>query len=345
MAPVGVTVFLSYPMKKFQLSLEQIAHAVSGTLIGDGNVIVTTVARIEDAGPQSITFLSSKNFERYFEACSAACIIIDEHREISEKDGRTYIRCAHPHRAFVRLLNHVLASEHRPAPGIHTTAVVSPSAVIDPSATVGAYAVVGDRASIGAGTVIGASSYVGADARIGTASILHPQVVIEPECIVGDRCIIHAHAVIGSDGFGYIENADGSFEKIPQVGNVVVHDDVEIGAGTCIDRAALGSTVIERGVKLDNHVHIAHNAVIKADTAIAAQSGIAGGTVIGLRNRIAGQVGVVGYIETAPNVILGAQSGVSKSITQPGVYSGSPAMELKQRLKQEAVMRRLARDA
>lgn len=186
---------------------------------------------------------------------------------------------------------------------------------------------------------------MGNNVSVGEHSLLHPHVVIEDDCIVGDRCIVHAHAVIGSDGFGYLENSDGSFHKIPQVGNVVVMNDVEIGAGACIDRAALGSTVVENGVKLDNMVHLAHNVRIQTNTAIAAQSGIAGGTIIGERNRVAGQVGVVGYIQTAPNVILGAQSGVSKSITQPGVYSGSPAMELKQRLKQEAVLRRITKDA
>jgi UDP-3-O-[3-hydroxymyristoyl] glucosamine N-acyltransferase len=186
---------------------------------------------------------------------------------------------------------------------------------------------------------------LGNNVSVGEHSLLHPHVVIEDDCIVGDRCIVHAHAVIGSDGFGYLENSDGSFHKIPQVGNVVVMNDVEIGAGACIDRAALGSTVVENGVKLDNMVHLAHNVRIQTNTAIAAQSGIAGGTIIGERNRVAGQVGVVGYIQTAPNVILGAQSGVSKSITQPGVYSGSPAMELKQRLKQEAVLRRITKDA
>ncbi|MFM8568585.1 MAG: UDP-3-O-(3-hydroxymyristoyl)glucosamine N-acyltransferase [Candidatus Kapaibacterium sp.] len=332
-------------MKSFHLSLAQIADIVSGRVVGDAARIVTSVARIEDAGPDSITFLSSKNFERYHADCKAACIMVDENRELLETEGRAYIVCTHPHRAFVRLIEQLSAMSERSVSVVHPTAVIAVSAIVDASVSIGAYAVIGENVTIGAGTVIEAACIIGDDVRIGSRCHLHPHVVIEHECVVGDRCIIHAHAVLGSDGFGYLENADGSFDKIPQVGNVVVHDDVEIGAGTCIDRAALGSTVIGHGVKLDNHVHIAHNAVIKADTAIAAQSAIAGGTVIGKRNRLGGQVGVVGYVETADNVILGAQSGVSKSIVQAGVYSGSPAMELKQRLKQEAVMRRLARDA
>lgn len=332
-------------MKNFNLTVARIAEIVAGQVVGDGDRVVSHVARIEDAGSGSITFLASKNFEKYFESTCASCVIIDERRDAPETEQRSYIRHAQPHRAFVLLLEHLLAGSEAHTGSIHPTALIASGAQVHSTAVIEAYVVVGEGSTVGANTIIKASSVLGDNVHIGSNCLLHPQVVVESECIIGNHCILHAHAVVGSDGFGYLENPDGSFHKIPQVGNVVVHDNVEIGAGTCIDRAALGSTVIEQGVKLDNHVHIAHNAVIKKDTAIAAQSGIAGGTIIGERNRIAGQVGVVGYVETASNVILGAQSGVSKSITQPGVYSGSPAMDLKQRLKQEAVIRRITKDA
>jgi UDP-3-O-[3-hydroxymyristoyl] glucosamine N-acyltransferase len=332
-------------MIQFSLSVQEIADIVGGTVHGDASRTISGVAKIEDAEPHTITFLSSKNFERYLEGTGAGCVIVDDKRELVNVQSRSYIRCSHPHKAFVQLLESLLNQMPKPETGIHPSAVVSATANVNPTASIGPHAVIGDNATVGASTVVMSGCVLGNNVSVGEHSLLHPHVVIEDDCIVGDRCIVHAHAVIGSDGFGYLENSDGSFHKIPQVGNVVVMNDVEIGAGACIDRAALGSTVVENGVKLDNMVHLAHNVRIQTNTAIAAQSGIAGGTIIGERNRVAGQVGVVGYIQTAPNVILGAQSGVSKSITQPGVYSGSPAMELKQRLKQEAVLRRITKDA
>ena len=325
-------------------TVQSIADIVNGSVLGSPHTVITSLSRIEDAPPGSLTFLASKNYEKYFEQCQSSCIILHPGHDILAIEGRSYIQCEQPHHAFVALINHLQHEQSVSRQGIHPTAVIASDVLVHETALVDAHVVVGSGARIAAGVHIMSGCSIAANVSVGEQSILHPHVVVEEDCTIGKRCVIHANAVIGSDGFGFLEQRDGVFIKIPQIGNVVIGDDVEIGAGTCIDRAALGSTEIHSGVKLDNLVHVAHNVVVRRNTAVAAQSGIAGGAILGERNRVAGQVGIVGYIETVPDVIIGAQSGVSKSINQPGVYSGSPAVELRQRLKQEAAVRRLTKE-
>ncbi len=329
-------------MLVFELRAAELATILQAELFGDESILVSRFQKIEDAINGDLSFLASSKFEKFLDTTTASVIIVGANQAVPTVEGRCYLRTNDPHRAFVQLIHHVESIQaSNTHSGIHTSAVVSQTATIASTASIGAQVVIGEHCSIGEGSVLMAHVVLGANVSIGSNCLLYPGVTVYQDCVIADHCILHANAVIGSDGFGYLENKDGSFDKIPQIGNVVIESNVEIGSGSCIDRAALGSTVIRQGVKIDNLVHIAHNAEIGANTAIAALSGIAGGTRIGERNRLAGQVGIVGYVQTVADVIVGAQSGVSKNLTAPGVYSGSPAVEIKQRLKQEAAIRRL----
>jgi UDP-3-O-[3-hydroxymyristoyl] glucosamine N-acyltransferase len=204
---------------------------------------------------------------------------------------------------------------------------------------VGKNVVIDVGCSIGDNTIIYHNSVIMENVKIGASCLIYPNVSIRENCVLGNNCIIHSNTVIGSDGFGYIPNDKGEYQKVPQIGNVVLEDDVELGSNVSIDRAALGSTTIKKGVKIDNLVQIAHNVQVGDNTVIASQSGIAGSTTIGKHCMLAGQVGIVGHIEIADQVIIGAQSGVSKSITKPGKYRGSPADDMGKTLKLEAHLR------
>ncbi len=331
-------------MKKFDFSVSDIAQILKAEVIGDGSLRIHAFNKLESAVQGELSFYASEKFAKYLESTQASCLLVSMSYDAPSVDGRAYIKVQHPHRALIQLINTINQASQNGG-RVDASAHVHPTAVIASDATIEAGAVVGAHSRVEAGARLGANVCIGENVSIGAGSVLYPHVVVYDECVVGERCIIHAHAVIGSDGFGYLDNADGSYDKIPQIGNVVLEDEVEVGAGSCIDRAALGSTILRRGVKLDNMVHIAHNVEIGENTAIAAQTGISGGTKIGKRNRIAGQVGMVGYMTTADDVTIGAQSGVSKSINQAGIYSGSPAVELRQRLRQEAALRRLTLDS
>jgi UDP-3-O-[3-hydroxymyristoyl] glucosamine N-acyltransferase len=246
-----------------------------------------------------------------------------------------------PYRAFVQVMRAVYPTMRMQAGMRHQTAVIAPSATIDPSASIGPGCVIGADCVVGANVQLYAHVVLYDDVHVGDDTCIHANVTLAAGSRVGQRCIIHAGAVIGSDGFGYMEQPNGAFEKIPQVGIVVIGNDLEIGANTAIDRAAVGTTTISDGVKLDNLVHIAHGVTVGEHTAIAAQTGISGSARIGARNRIAGQVGMIGHISIADDVIIHAQSGVSKAITTPGHYFGSPAKEHRTTLRLEAALRNL----
>jgi len=223
----------------------------------------------------------------------------------------------------------------------HATATIHASAIVDATASIGPGCVISEGCTVGEGVQLFANVVLYPKVKVGAGTMINANVSCASGTQIGERCIIHSGVVIGSDGFGFLENKDGSFEKIPQVGIVVIGDDVEIGANTTIDRAAVGATIIGSGVKLDNLIHIAHGVQVGEHTAMAAQAGISGSTTLGKRNRIAGQVGVVGHIQTTDDVIVEAQSGLSKSVTEPGHYFGSPAKEHRTALRMEAALRRL----
>jgi UDP-3-O-[3-hydroxymyristoyl] glucosamine N-acyltransferase len=319
-------------------TLEQIVARLGGELIGPPDIAVRQVAPLDQAGPEDLSFLTGGKYRRLLEGTRAAAVILGT----ADRDstGRPRIVSANPYAYMARasaLLNPAMPVE----PGTHPSAVVDPrasvaaSASIGPCAVIGAGAVVGERAIIGAGCALGEGAAVGEDTR------LHANVVVYHGCRIGARGILHSGVVIGGDGFGIAEE-NGRWIKVPQVGRAILGDDVEIGANTTVDRGALGDTVIEDGVKMDNLIQIAHNVVIGAHTAIAACAGIAGSARIGRQCRIGGAAMIHGHIEICDHAVVGAGTMVRKSITEPGVYDGFfPSLPHREWMKNLAQFNRL----
>ncbi len=317
-----------------------IAELVDGRVVGDPDLRIDGVAAIETATGSEATFVASRRYARHVATTRAGLVFIAEDFPIVRED-LTYVRVADPYEAFLTLLEELSPSAPPAVAGVHPTAIVGRDVTMGEDVSIGPGVVIehgcriGDRTVLLAGVVLGPGVRVGADTTIEyNASIYHGTVI-------GNRVVIHAGTVIGASGFGFVEQDDGSWRRVRQIGGVDVGDDVEIGANVTIDRAALGMTRIGDGTKIDNLVHIAHNVEIGDHTAIAAQTGVSGSTRIGRANRIAGQVGFVGHIETAADVIIEAQSGVSKTIRKSGRYFGHPAKEHSQALRQEGALRQL----
>jgi UDP-3-O-[3-hydroxymyristoyl] glucosamine N-acyltransferase len=322
------------------IPLRTLAELCGASIEGDPDLIISGVAPIQDAVPGQITFLANKRYERYLDTTLASAVILDQNTPVP-RGGITVLRATNPYFGFVVTLRafHPPGSPYQK--GVHPDATVHPSARLSEDVHIGPRAVIGEGVSVGARSAIAAGAVLTSGVTIGDDCIIHPNVTILAHATVGNRVIIHSGSTIGSDGFGFAP-FEGRYEKIPQVGTVVIHDDVEIGANCAIDRATLGATIIGSGTKLDNLLQIAHNVEIGEHTVIAAQSGVSGSTVIGSRAMIGGQVGIVGHIEIADDVSVGAQSGVSKSILEKGkVFRGSPAHELRVELRQEAAVRKL----
>jgi UDP-3-O-[3-hydroxymyristoyl] glucosamine N-acyltransferase len=319
--------------------LGDVVAQLGGELHGDPDGVIEQVASLEAAGPQHIAFMSGPKYRKALDQSQAGVVIV------SPADGagleRPHIGVRNPSLYFARVAQ-LLNPEPRFVPGIQPGAMVAPDAVIDPSAHIAAGAVIGARVRIGASSVIGAGSVVGDDCVIGTATRLHARVTLYARCVIGDRCVLHSGSVIGADGFGFAREADASWVKIPQIGRVLIGNDVEVGANTTIDRGALDDTVIGNGVKLDNLIQIAHNVRIGEHTAMAACTGVAGSTHIGRRCMIGGSVNIMGHSEIADDVIVSAVTFVSKSITDAGVYTGSlPSMEHREWSRNFARIRQL----
>jgi UDP-3-O-[3-hydroxymyristoyl] glucosamine N-acyltransferase len=291
-------------------------------LLGDGEAAVSRISPLEDAGPDAIAFLANPRYQVQLLASKAGCVIVGPaFRDMAAARGAAIV-CADPYLAFAHLTQWWAAQTREAAPaGVHVSAVVEEGAVINPSASVGALAFVGCGAEVAAFAVIGAQAHVGAGATVGEHTRLAPRAVLGDGCHIGARCIVHSGAVIGADGFGFAPD-HGRWVKIEQLGSVRIGDDVEIGANTCIDRGALGDTVIEEGVKLDNLVQIGHNVHIGAHSALAGNAGVAGSAKIGRHCTVAGGAGIVGHIELADHVHITAGAIATHSIRKPGRYSG-----------------------
>jgi UDP-3-O-[3-hydroxymyristoyl] glucosamine N-acyltransferase len=310
----------------------EIADRIGARLEGEGGLELRAVRSLEDAGPEDLSFILDARHVARLEACRAGAVILSDGLPCG---GRPALRMANPSLGFARALA-LLHPSVALSPGIHPSAVVSPDATVDASALVGPLCVVSAGASIAAGSILDAQVYVGRDARIGTSCRLFPHVTLRDGVWLGDRVIIHSGAVIGADGFGYAR--DGArYVKIPQIGRVVLEDDVEVGANVTIDRATLGETRIGRGTKIDNLVQIAHNVQVGEDTVIVAQVGISGSTRIGSRVTLAGQAGIVDHVNIGDDVIVGAQAGVSKDIPSGSIVLGSPAVPHRDFKRQYAI--------
>jgi UDP-3-O-[3-hydroxymyristoyl] glucosamine N-acyltransferase len=310
--------------------LRDIAQFLGATLEGNPDQEILRVAKIEEAGEGALTFLANPKYARFLASTRASAVIVGPAIKVEDRPADlpplALVRVPDPYVGFVR----VLAKFHPPRPplppGIHSTAVIDATATLGADVRIGPHAVIGAHCSIGDRTMIAACTVVGDDVQIGGECILYSNVTVREGCRIGERCILQPGAVIGSDGFGFAPQPDGSYEKIPQMGIVVIEDDVEIGANTTVDRATLGETRIKKGVKLDNLIQVAHNVVIGENTVMAAQSGISGSTRVGKNVMVAGQVGFTGHIEVADGVKVGAQSGVHRSLTTAnGTYFGTPA--------------------
>jgi UDP-3-O-[3-hydroxymyristoyl] glucosamine N-acyltransferase len=328
-------------MSLFPLDPKKLALLLEGDLEGKTLNPLLSIGRIEDANEGDITFISDDKFNQYLSTTKASCIIIRKETELSLPEGKCYIRVNNPYISFVKLLKLIDSKKPVKRGFIHPTAIIETDAHVSEDAYIGPNCIIGRRCNIGDRTIITAGVILYENVLIGSDCLIHGNVTCYQDTIIGNRCIIHAGAVLGSDGFSFIENNDGTYDKIPQLGNVLVGDDVEIGANTTIDRSIAGSTIIGNGVKLDNLIHIGHNCIIGENTAMAAQVGISGSTKVGKRNRLAGQVGLAGHMETTDDVIILAQSGVAFSVKKSGVYIGSPIHERNQGFRIYATLNKL----
>jgi len=322
-----------------EITLREIANLVGGKLFGDEKIVIKNLAKIEEAVSGDLTFLYLPVYEKFFPSTHASAILVKpDYKKVREDIA--YIEVKDPNKAFFKIVNQFFSPDSK-LEGIDATAYVHPSAKLGNNASLGKNVVISSGCIIGNNVKIFHNTVLHDDVKIGNDSLIFSNVSIREKCILGERVIIHQGTVIGSDGFGYDIDEKGVFHKIYQIGIVRIEDDVELGANVCIDRASTGATVIKKGVKIDNLVHVAHNVTIDENTAIAAQVGISGSTKIGKNCLIAGQVGIVGHIEIADKVTLIAQSGVSKGIPKSGTYFGSPAKEMGTALRLEGHIRSL----
>jgi UDP-3-O-[3-hydroxymyristoyl] glucosamine N-acyltransferase len=304
-------------------SLREITRRFGGEIAGDPDFTVRGVATLESAGPDRIAFLANARYLPQLKATRAGAVIVGEAERAATRLPR--IVCANPYAYFARV-SALFNPQPAPQPGAHATAVIDAAARVAADAEIGPCAVIERGADIGRGCVIGAGCFIGEGAAIGAGTRLYPNVTVYHGCVIGARVILHAGVVIGADGFG-IAMDQGRWVKVPQVGRVVIGDDVEIGANTTVDRGALDDTVIEEGVKLDNQIQVAHNVRIGAHTAIAACTGIAGSARIGKHCRIGGASGIAGHISIADGVEISTYTLITKSIDRPGTYTGAYAFE------------------
>lgn len=323
-----------------EIKLSEISSLIGGKIFGNENLAIKGLAKIEEANENDLTFLYLSSYEKHFASTKAAAILVKEGFN-KTRDDITYIEVHDPNKAFFKILIQYLYPKFPLEKGIDKTAFIHPEAEVDEDVHIGKNVVISAGCKVGKGTKIFHNTVFLENVEVGEDTIIFQNVSIREDCKVGSRCIIHPGTVIGSDGFGFYPDEQGVFNKIPQIGNVIIEDDVELGSNVSVDRASLGSTIIKKGVKLDNLVQVAHNVTIGENTVISSQTGISGSTKIGKNCMIAGQVGIVGHTEIADKVILIAQSGVSKGISKAGTYFGTPAKEFKQALRLEGHIRSL----
>ena len=323
-------------------SASQISELVNGTIQGDPETTVVSFGKIEEAGKGQLTFLANPKYEEYLYSTNAAVIILNESYILKQPVNATLIKVADAYSAFAILLEKYQQIVTQQMKGIQQPSYIATSASYGDNVFIGAFAYIGEQVKIGSNTKIFPNAYIGDNVKIGDNTILHPGIKIYNDCVIGNYVIIHAGCVIGSDGFGFAPQADGSYKKVPQIGNVVIEDHLEIGANTTIDRATIGSTIIRSGAKLDNLIQIAHNVEIGNSTVIAAQTGVSGSTKIGDKVVIGGQAGIAGHINIAEGSKINGQSGISKSIKTPGTnWTGTPALDYTSWMRSQAIFRNL----
>jgi len=324
-----------------QFTAKEICLLLNGSLEGNGDVKVFQLAKIEEAQEGALSFLANPKYEPFLYTTSASVVIVNEDLVLEKPVIPTLIRVKDAYSSFSVLLERYNSIKLHKV-GIEQPSFIDPTAKIGQDVYIGAFTYIGANAVIGDRTKIYPQTYIGDTVKIGAESTLYTGVKIYHDCVIGNKVTIHASAVIGSDGFGFAPQADGSYHKISQIGNVVIEDDVEVGANTCIDRATMGSTIIRKGVKLDNLIQIAHNAEIGTNTVIASQTGVSGSSKIGESSIIGGQVGIVGHITLAKGTQIQAKSGINKSIEEEGKkWGGAPATTYQNYMRSQVVIQRL----
>ena len=322
---------------KLKVTAKQIAKLINGTIEGNEKVVVSKLAKIDSGEKEAISFIADSQYVDYLYTTPSDIIIVSNDLVLEKPIKKTIIRVENPHLAFVKLLQFYdsLKSEKL---GVSKHAFIAKSAKLGRNVYVGEGVVIGENVEIDDDAKIYPQAYIGDNVHIGESTILYSGVKIYDDCRIGNFCILHANSVIGADGFGFMPDEKGVYEKIPQLGNVIIEDNVEIGAGSCIDRATLESTIIRKGVKIDNLTQIAHNCEVGENTVIAACCGIAGSVKIGKNCIFAGQVGVKDHVTIGNQVMIGAQCGIHKNIKDKQTILGTPAMEAKKMMRIFAAM-------
>jgi UDP-3-O-[3-hydroxymyristoyl] glucosamine N-acyltransferase len=318
-----------------------IAGFLKGEIEGDPDITVYTIAKIEEGQEGALSFLANPKYEHFIYSTCSSIVLVNKNFVPSEKIKATLIRVENAYEAFASLLR--LVDQARPRKtGIHATAIIEATAKIGCDVYIGPYAYIGENCSIGDNSSVYPHVYIGDNTKLGRNCTINPGVKIYHDCLIGDNCTIHAGTVIGSDGFGFAPQSENEYMKIPQIGNVILEDNVEIGSNVTIDRATMGSTIIHKGVKLDNLIMIGHNCEVGENTVMAAQTGIAGSTKIGKNCMFGGQVGIAGHIKIANGTKIGAQGGILGGIKEENtIILGSPAIEYKQYFKSTVIFKNL----
>ncbi len=318
-----------------------IARFLNGEIIGNEEIKVSNVSKIEEGKPGTLAFLSNMKYENYIYSTKASIVLVNRNFVPKEKIEATLIKVDDAYQAFASLLELYNQAMSALKTGIEQPSYIDQSAVVGENIYLGAFAYLGKNSKVGNNCKIYPQVYIGDNVTIGDDCIFYAGAKVYTNSVIGNRCIVHSGAVIGSDGFGFAPLEDGTYKKIPQIGNTIIEDDVEIGANTTIDCATMGSTIVKKGAKIDNLIQIAHNCEIGENTVMAAQVGLAGSTKVGKNCKFGGQVGLAGHLSIGDNVFIGAQSGVAKSVTGNQIILGSPAIEIKEAIKAITVYKNL----
>jgi UDP-3-O-[3-hydroxymyristoyl] glucosamine N-acyltransferase len=325
-----------------KFSIQQIALMLNGKIQGNPDLEISNLGKIQDAKQGDIAFLANPKYEPYIYTTQATAVIVGKDFEARQAIHATLIIVDDAYSAFSKLLEEYEKLVSFSKKGIENPSFISESAKTGKDLYLGAFAYIGSNVQIGDNCKIYPNSYIGDNVKIGDNTIIYAGVKIYKDCMIGNNCVLHAGVVIGSDGFGFAPQTDGTYKTVPQIGNVVIEDYVSIGANTTIDRATMGSTIIKQGAKIDNLVQIAHNAIVGKNTVVAAQVGIAGSSEIGDNCMLGGQVGIAGHLKIASKTNIGAQSGLGSNITEEGTnWQGSPAFELKSFYRATAIFKKL----
>ena len=328
-------------MNNIHFKIKNLAKIIDAKIIGDKNIVIKGISDIESAKKGDITFLSNIKYLKFINKTNASAIIVDNQIELPSDSNLTFLKVKDSYSTFGLLLSEIEKLNISKKEGVEIPSFIDSTSNIKKDVYIGAFSYIAKNVKIGRGTKIFPYTYIGENSEIGENTIIYPGVKIYDSTKIGNKCIIHANSVLGSDGFGFAPNEKGEYSTIPQIGNVIIKDNVSIGSNTVIDRATLKSTVIEKGVKMDNLIQIAHNVIIGENTVIAAQSGVAGSSTLGKNNMLGGQVGIVGHLKMGDNIKYAAQSGVTKNMKSNQTLIGYPAMPKEKYVKSYIIFKKL----